>query len=162
MCKTNVIDALDEQGIRLIVNGSELLDPTNNNNPLVLQGFNWNIPFVKIEDGNLLNSFTPKANFVRIIGIFWDDSTSDNDCKSTNKSNGYIKESCITQMDNAIKIATGNNINSWNKNSNIDHDHGSGSNNSNVWATVTVRGKYAAGGDYPAYPGKFVPVRAVF
>ena len=139
-------ETLVGQGIRLIVNGSELLDPTNNNNPIVLQGFNWNIPFVKIEDGNLLNSLTPKANFVRIIGIFWDDSTSSSDCKSSNKSHGYIKDSCITQMDNAIKIATGNNKNAQNKNK-VDTD------SSNVWATVTVRGKYAAGGDYPAYPG---------
>eukprot|EP01084_Bolivina_argentea_P082941 150158_1 len=123
--------------IRLKVNGSSLINPSNNKE-ILLHGFNWYLPYVIDGDLEQMKSLLPAANAVRIIGIFWDNWVSGNavqkDCRTNNASHGYIKQSCIDEMYNAVKIATKDN---------------------KTWVFITGRAEYAAGQDYPTYPDVF-------
>ena len=127
--------------IRLKIDGSSIIDPVTNN-PVHLHGFNWVLHDVESGDTQKYRQLIPNANLVRMIGILWDDSLGSSDCMTNNASESYIKPSCIETMDKAITIAT-----STNSPNNKNED--------NIWVILTMRGQYAAGGHYPAYPDVF-------
>ena len=123
--------------VRLKVDGSSLLDPTNNDKEIVLRGFNWYIPYIVEEDADIMQSLLPETNVVRLVALFWDNwhptDTYHTDCRINNASLGYIRPSCLTTMDTII-----NNI--------IKHK---------IWVIIVGKGQYAAGGDYPTYTDLF-------
>ena len=60
--------------LRLAVNGSSLLDPSNGGTPIRLTGFNWVLTHLHEGDGAYMRSLMPDANVARIVGVLWDDS----------------------------------------------------------------------------------------
>jgi hypothetical protein len=63
---------------------------------------------------------------VRLVGIYWD-SGSSNDCKTNDKSQGYLDPKCVKHLENAIRAAQRHNI----------------------WVILTARAPQAAGDGYP-------------
>eukprot|EP00039_Didymoeca_costata_P003225 m.66174 g.66174 ORF g.66174 m.66174 type:complete len:398 (-) comp11787_c0_seq4:118-1311(-) len=110
---------------RLIVNGSNLVD-SRLQTPVILQGFNWYLPYTTENDGELQKSLLPGSNMVRIVGIFWDNfegQMSQKDCRTSNATEGFLKPECLHELDVAVKTAT----------------------SAGLWVVITGRAEYAAG-----------------
>ena len=131
--------------LRLRINGSRIIDPTTGTD-VILRGFNWYVPYAKtdnsssvdgddLDDGTLLHTLLPGATVVRVVGVFWDNwvgSGASKDCRTSDASQGYIKPSCVEQLDSIVRIAAARGI----------------------WVILTGRAEYAAGQD-PSMPTVF-------
>jgi len=109
---------------RPVVDGAQVLDP-DSGKPLLLRGFNWYLPIVSDNDGDLQKQLVPGSTVVRIVGIFWDNYLDDSvrDCRTDDAETGYIKQTCIDDLEKVVRTAT----------------------NAGLWAILTGRAEYAAG-----------------
>ena len=128
--------------LRLHINDDKIYYP--NGTEIRFQGFNmlWDqsIP-ITVNDPKVAKDYLPGINVARLVMVHWDDGKRNNpvtgqpyiDCMSNNQSNGYLKQECLDAFDERI---------SWMQ-------------ESNIWSIITLRGQYAAGGDYPTHSDIF-------
>jgi len=65
----------------------------------------------------------PKANFVRLMGLFWDNFLTEKDCRSEDREDGYFKPECLEIYDGWVRELAAE----------------------KVWIIITGRAEYAAG-----------------
>lgn len=125
---------------RLVVNGSQILDPTTGE-PVLLRGFNWYLPYTSTlsnpagghDDGHLTKQLLPGATVARLVGVFWWNYPAgvSKDCHTEDASQGYLKPSCLRDLDDAVNTATA----------------------AGLWVIVAGRAEYAAGQAPSTPPG---------
>lgn len=131
-----------QSATRLSIEGNKIYFP--NGTEAILTGFNmlWDqsIPITP-SDPIIAKQYFPNLNVARLVMVHWDDGKRNNpingepymDCKTDNKSNGYLSDACLTAFDQHITWMQQNDI----------------------WSIITLRGQEAAGNDYPSTPDIF-------
>ena len=126
--------------VRLSVSGRDVLDASGR--PIVLRGVNMYMEWYKDYYGRATQDFVrmrqllPSANFIRLIGLLWKDSTHEADgleCSNNNATAGYFSPMCLRYLDAMVRQAT----------------------EAGFYVVLTARAKYAAGWAWPNTPDVF-------
>ncbi|KAL1514538.1 hypothetical protein AB1Y20_003635 [Prymnesium parvum] len=113
---------------RPLVRGARLLDSASGEE-LRLHGVNFYLDYLRVDDLPLLQALLPRANLVRLVGVFWHDAADEADCPCCvdDEAAGYFAPSCLASLKAAISTVTSRGI----------------------WVIVTGKARFAAGERYP-------------
>ena len=129
---------------RLVVDGAQVLDPDRGKS-LLLRGFNWFLPIASDTDGDVQKQLVPGSTCVRTVGTVWDNypEGSVSDCRTDDAVTGYIKQSCIDDLEKVVLTAT--NVGLWVILTGwTEYAAGQSASSPNVFQNLALRAQYLA------------------
>ena len=91
----------------MVVKGSRLFD-SQSGGELHLHGVNFYLDYLRFDDMALLRTLLPRANLVRLVGVFWHDAADEADCPCCidDPAVGYYAPACLAALKSAIETIT--------------------------------------------------------